>query len=44
MSSENRIDQIFLSEGLTAGDPMYILPPDSATDHPVHWAEIVWGE
>ena len=42
MSGENRIDHIFFSEDLTAVNPMYILPPESATDHPVHWAEIVW--
>jgi endonuclease/exonuclease/phosphatase family metal-dependent hydrolase len=43
MSGENRIDHIFFSPGLAAEDPRYILPPESATDHPVHWAEIVWG-
>ncbi|MBN1267873.1 MAG: endonuclease/exonuclease/phosphatase family protein [Anaerolineales bacterium] len=42
MSGENRIDHIFFSESLTAVNPVYILPPESATDHPVHWAEIVW--
>ena len=25
-------------------NPIYILPPESATDHPVHWTDIVWGE
>jgi endonuclease/exonuclease/phosphatase family metal-dependent hydrolase len=44
MSGENRIDHIFLSQSLLAHDPVYILPPESATDHPVHWAEIVWKE
>ena len=42
MSGENRIDHIFFSPSLTARDPVYILPPESATDHPVHWAEIFW--
>jgi endonuclease/exonuclease/phosphatase family metal-dependent hydrolase len=44
MSGENRIDHIFFSPDMEVRDPMYILPPESATDHPVHWAEIVWGE
>jgi endonuclease/exonuclease/phosphatase family metal-dependent hydrolase len=44
MSGENRIDHIFFSHQLTARNPIYLLPPDSATDHPVHWAEITWGE
>jgi len=22
----------------------HLLPPDSATDHPVHWAVVVWEE
>lgn len=43
MSGENRIDHIFLSPNLTALDPTYILPPASATDHPVHWTDIVWN-
>ena len=43
MSGDNRIDHIFFSPNLTALDPTYILPPESATDHPVHWADIVWG-
>jgi endonuclease/exonuclease/phosphatase family metal-dependent hydrolase len=42
MSGENRIDHIFLSDDLTARNPVYILPPESTTDHPVHWAEIIW--
>ena len=42
MSGENRIDHIFLSQSLMARNPVYILPPESATDHPVHWAEIIW--
>ena len=44
MSGENRIDHIFFSPDLEVRDPVYILPPESATDHPVHWAEIFWGE
>ena len=42
MSGDNRIDHIFFSPVLGVRDPVYILPPDSATDHPVHWAEIYW--
>jgi endonuclease/exonuclease/phosphatase family metal-dependent hydrolase len=43
MSGDNRIDHIFLSKSLSASNPTYILPPESATDHPVHWTDIVWG-
>ena len=43
MSGENRIDHIFLSRNLLRLNPTYILPPESATDHPVHWTDIVWG-
>jgi len=42
MSGENRIDHIFLSHNLAALTPTYILPPESATDHPVHWTDISW--
>lgn len=42
MSGENRIDHIFVSPHLTVRNPVYVLPPDSRTDHPVHWAEIFW--
>lgn len=42
MSGENRIDHIFVSPSLGVRNPFYILPPASATDHPVHWAEIFW--
>ena len=42
MSGENRIDHIFVSQHLGVRNPVYILPPESWTDHPVHWAEIFW--
>ena len=42
MSGDNRIDHIFFSPHLSVRNPIYVLPPDSATDHPVHWAEIFW--
>jgi len=42
MSGENRIDHIFFSPDLHARNPIYVLPPASATDHPVHWTEIFW--
>lgn len=41
MSGDNRIDHIFFSQALRARNPVYILPPQSATDHPVHWAELI---
>ncbi len=41
MSGENRIDHIFYSQSMLARNPVYILPPQSATDHPVHWVELV---
>ena len=44
MSGRNRIDHIFISKNLLVRDPVYLLPPDSATDHPVHWAEIYWED
>jgi endonuclease/exonuclease/phosphatase family metal-dependent hydrolase len=43
MSGDNRIDHIFVSKTLGVRNPVYELPPASATDHPVHWAEIFWG-
>ena len=43
MSGDNRIDHIFFSRSLMARNPSNVLPPQSATYHPVHWAEIVWG-
>jgi endonuclease/exonuclease/phosphatase family metal-dependent hydrolase len=42
MSGDNRIDHIFLSPNLSALNPTYILPPKSATDHAVHWTDILW--
>jgi endonuclease/exonuclease/phosphatase family metal-dependent hydrolase len=42
MSGDNRIDHIFFSPHLNVRDPIYVLPPESATDHPVHWAVIFW--
>lgn len=42
MSGENRIDHIFISSDLQAHNPVYILTPDSATDHAVHWTELYW--
>jgi len=44
MSGDNRIDHIFISSDLMARNPVYVLEPDSATDHPVHWAELYWTE
>jgi endonuclease/exonuclease/phosphatase family metal-dependent hydrolase len=42
MSGEDRIDHIFVSSSLGVRNPVYVLSPESATDHPVHWAEIFW--
>ncbi|MBI9051384.1 MAG: endonuclease/exonuclease/phosphatase family protein [Anaerolineaceae bacterium] len=44
MSGENRIDHIFISDDLQARNPHYILIPESATDHAVHWTQIIWFE
>ena len=44
MSGKNRIDHIFISKNLIAMDPVYLLPPASATDHPVHWVVIYWDK
>ncbi len=38
------IDHIFVSPDLGVRDPTYLLPPDSASDHPVHWTQIYWGK
>ena len=44
MSGENRIDHIFFSRSLNVRNPIYMLPPASATDHPVHWVEMFWDK
>jgi endonuclease/exonuclease/phosphatase family metal-dependent hydrolase len=44
MSGDNRIDHIFVSPSISIRNPVYLLPPASATDHAVHWAEISWGK
>jgi endonuclease/exonuclease/phosphatase family metal-dependent hydrolase len=41
MSGPNRIDHIFVSHSLGVSNPVYLLPPASGSDHPVHWAEIL---
>ena len=41
--SETRwIDHIFVSSDLQIRNPVYLLPPESNTDHPAHWAEVSW--
>lgn len=40
MSGDKRIDHIFVSPGLKVLSANYLLPPASASDHPVHWAVI----
>ncbi len=42
MPEQSRIDHIFVWPGLEVREPVYLLPPESATDHPTHWAEIGW--
>ncbi len=42
MSGENRIDHIFVSPHFNFENPIYLLPPESKTDHPAHWTEITW--
>jgi len=44
MSGTRRIDHIFISPHLAVRNPVYLLAPESATDHPAHWAEVYWGE
>lgn len=44
MSGKNRIDHIFISSDLKARNPVYVLIPESATDHAVHWTELYWAE
>ena len=43
MSGSNRIDHIFVSHSLGVRNPVYLLPPVSGSDHPVHWAEILFN-
>jgi hypothetical protein len=40
LSGEKMIDHIFIGPDLTVKDAFYLLAPESATDHPVHWAII----
>jgi endonuclease/exonuclease/phosphatase family metal-dependent hydrolase len=42
LSGANRIDHIFVSPHFIVSNPVYLLPPESWTDHPAHWAEITW--
>jgi endonuclease/exonuclease/phosphatase family metal-dependent hydrolase len=42
MSGDKRIDHVFISPHLNVLDAIYLLPPESATDHPAHWVEIGW--
>lgn len=42
MSGTKRIDHIFVSSQFIIEDAIYVLAPDSHTDHPVHWAVITW--
>jgi endonuclease/exonuclease/phosphatase family metal-dependent hydrolase len=44
MSGTKRIDHIFISTHLGVRNPVYLLAPESATDHPAHWAEVYWAE
>lgn len=44
MSGRNRIDHIFVSENFNVVNPIYVLPPDSWTDHPVHWTDLTWED
>ncbi len=42
MSGNQRIDHIFISPHLGVQDAVYLLSPESATDHPAHWATVFW--
>lgn len=44
MSGRKRIDHIFVTNDLLVSDPVYLLPPDSGSDHPAHWATISWSD
>ncbi len=39
---QRRIDHVMVSRDLGVRDPVYVLPPRSATDHPVHWTDVTW--
>jgi len=39
---KRRIDHVMVSRDLGVRDPVYVLPPRSATDHPVHWTDVTW--
>jgi endonuclease/exonuclease/phosphatase family metal-dependent hydrolase len=42
MSGTRRIDHIFVSPHLGIREAVYLLSPESATDHPAHWAIVFW--
>lgn len=44
MSGTRRIDHIFVSPHLVVREAVYLLSPESATDHPAHWATVFWEE
>lgn len=37
---KRRIDHVFVSREFEVLDAFYVLPPDSETDHPAHWARL----
>lgn len=40
MSGDRRIDHIFVSPDIQVESAFYVPPPESHTDHPVHWAAL----
>ncbi len=44
LEGKGYIDHIFISPGLMAREAVYVMPPESATDHPVHWTVVYWEE
>jgi|GEM_PF-3400007 len=36
------VRNIFVSPSLRVSNPVYVLPPASATDTPEGWAEVFW--
>lgn len=42
MSGTKRIDHIFVSADLRVRGAAYVPKPESATDHPAHWAVLGW--